>query len=111
MEPETELTIEEVEKLRRVIPEENLSRYLSNLGRGRDLIDALSEPAGQEFLTRINAKILECEREILNSGGKAKDDAWVRYEVYKGEANWILDRLTKYRADTAKLKAAAAKTT
>ena len=110
-EPERhDLTEEEFERLKRLIPGENLSRYLSKLGKGRDLIDALEEPVGQEFLGRLNRKILECENYILfNTDLGMKEDTpelkekKIRFKVYKEEADWILNRLEEHKRNVKTL--------
>ena len=108
-EPERhDLTEEEFERLKRLIPGENLSRYLSKLGKGRDLIDALEEPVGQEFLGRLNRKILECENYILFNTGTEGDtpelkEKKIRFKVYKEEADWILNRLEEHKRNVKTL--------
>ncbi len=104
-----DLTEEEFERLKRLIPGENLSRYLSKLGKGRDLIDVLSEPAGQEFLGRINRKILECENFILTNVTMKEDtpelkEKKIRFKVYTEEAAYYLNRLQEYERDTKMLR-------
>lgn len=108
-----ELTEEEFERLQRLIPGESLSRFLSGLGKGRALMEALEEPAGQEFLGRLNRKILECENFILSNvsmDGESPElkEKKIRFKVYKEEADWILNRVRKYQSDTQNLRRLAA---
>jgi len=107
-----ELTDQEFDKLCRIIPGENLSRHLSNLGRLRTIMDALSTPEGQEFLGRINRNILECENFILNNVSMGDDtpkmrEMKVRFKVYKEEAEHYLEQVVSYNRGVKVLKEAA----
>jgi len=108
VEEETELSVDDLDRAKRLIPPEKLSRYLSRLGKTREFLDALEEPFGKEMLTRINADMLVLENQILTAveGGLTVQKARIRYDVRKEDADWVLSRFRQYADDVKAIRKA-----
>lgn len=109
-----DLTEEEFEKLQSMLPGENLSRFLSTLGKGREFIDILNEPVAREFIGRLNAQMIQCENYVLKNIHTEKDgpdmvENKIRLRVYLEEATWIANRVREYYRQSVLLKNMAAR--